>query len=84
MERWKALPRRRFTSYDERGRYKLAPLKRIHVTDTTTMMVSCSPRTGRSLPFPNGRFCPIGLDRSKLPASLLIEVLREEGSQRTE
>lgn len=36
MERWKALPEKRFTSYDEPGRYKLAPLKRIHVAETTT------------------------------------------------
>ena len=38
MERWKALPQKRFTSHDEPGRYKLARLKRIHVTETTTRL----------------------------------------------
>jgi hypothetical protein len=36
LARWKALPEERFTSYDEPGRYKGAPAKRIHVTETTT------------------------------------------------
>lgn len=38
VKRWKALPEKRFTSYDEPGRYKLAPLKRIHVAETTTRL----------------------------------------------
>jgi hypothetical protein len=36
LERWKALPEERFTAYDEPGRYKGAPAKRIHVAETTT------------------------------------------------
>jgi hypothetical protein len=57
-----------------------------------TMTVSCSRSTGQEesavltteqgwdLPYPNGRFAGVGFDRSKMPASLVIEVLREEGS----
>jgi hypothetical protein len=36
LDRWKALPEERFTAYDEPGRYKGAPAKRIHVAETTT------------------------------------------------
>jgi hypothetical protein len=36
IERWKALPQQRFVLYREPGRYKSAPAKRIHVTQTTT------------------------------------------------
>ncbi len=58
---------------------------------TATMNVTCN-RSGQEtsalltteqgwdLPYPQGRFSPVGVDRSKLPASLLIEVLREEGA----
>jgi hypothetical protein len=38
LERWKALPEQSFTSYEEPGRYKGAPAKRIHVTETTTLI----------------------------------------------
>lgn len=36
LDCWKALPEERFTAYDEPGRYKGAPAKRIHVAETTT------------------------------------------------
>jgi hypothetical protein len=36
MNAWKKLPAASFTAYDEPGRYKGAPPKRIHVTETTT------------------------------------------------
>jgi hypothetical protein len=36
LERWKALPEELFTAYDEPGRYKGAPAKRIHVVETST------------------------------------------------
>jgi hypothetical protein len=36
LDRWKALPEELFTAYDEPGRYKGAPAKRIHVAETTT------------------------------------------------
>jgi MYXO-CTERM domain-containing protein len=57
-----------------------------------TMNVSCERATGRetsavltteqgwALQYPNGRFAPVGVDRGALPASLVIEVLREEGA----
>jgi hypothetical protein len=38
LDRWKALPEERFTAYDEPGRYKGAPAKRIHVAETTTAL----------------------------------------------
>ncbi len=58
---------------------------------TATMKVSCNrngyessavltTEQGWDLPYPEGRFSTVGVDRSKLPASLLIEVLREEGA----
>lgn len=36
IEKWKNLPEESFTAYDEPGRYKGAPAKRIYVTETTT------------------------------------------------
>jgi hypothetical protein len=36
LKSWKALPEELFTSYEEPGRYKGAPPKRIHVAETTT------------------------------------------------
>ena len=57
-----------------------------------TMNVACSRSTGFEesavltteqgwdLEYPNGRFASVGIDRSRLPASLVIEVLREEGA----
>jgi hypothetical protein len=36
LDRWKALPEERFAAYDEPGRYKGAPAKRIHVAETST------------------------------------------------
>lgn len=36
VERWKAIPEQRFTHAEESGRYKDAPAKRIHITETTT------------------------------------------------
>ena len=36
LARWKALPEGHFAHYDEPGRYKRAPPKRIHITETTT------------------------------------------------
>jgi hypothetical protein len=36
LDHWKALPEECFTAYDEPGRYKGAPAKRIHVAETTT------------------------------------------------
>jgi hypothetical protein len=36
LDRWKALPEELFTAYDEPGRYKGAPAKRIHVAETST------------------------------------------------
>jgi hypothetical protein len=36
LNRWKALPEHLFSSYEEPGRYKAAPPKRIHVAETTT------------------------------------------------
>ncbi|MDP3158231.1 MAG: DUF2330 domain-containing protein [Archangium sp.] len=58
---------------------------------TATMNVTCdrsgqetsallTTEQGWDLPYPQGRFSSVGVDRSKLPASLLIEVLREEGA----
>lgn len=56
-----------------------------------TMTVSCEPGTGREtsavlkteqgwrLEYPNGRFAGIGVNRDAIPASLVIEALREEG-----
>jgi hypothetical protein len=38
LKRWKALPEELFTSYQEPGRYKGAPAKRIHVAETTTSL----------------------------------------------
>jgi hypothetical protein len=38
LERWKALPEELFTAYDEPGRYKGAPAKRIHVAQTSTAL----------------------------------------------
>jgi len=58
---------------------------------TATMHVGCDQHTGQEvdavltteqgwqLPYPDGRFGAIGVDRSRVKASLLIEVLREEG-----
>lgn len=40
LERWKALPEHLFASYEEPGRYKGAPAKRIHVAETTTALRS--------------------------------------------
>jgi hypothetical protein len=36
LKHWKALPEELFTSYEEPGRYKGAPAKRIHVAETST------------------------------------------------
>ena len=36
LKHWKALPEKHFTAYQEPGRYKGAPAKRIHVAETTT------------------------------------------------
>ena len=67
---------------------ELPNLSNVH---TATMNVTCN-RSGQEtsavltteqgwdLPYPEGRFSSVGVDRSKLPASLLIEVLREEGA----
>jgi hypothetical protein len=38
VKRWKALPEELFTSYEEPGRYKGAPAKRIHVAETSTAL----------------------------------------------
>ena len=38
LKRWKTLPEERFTAYEEPGRYKGAPAKRIHVAETTTAL----------------------------------------------
>lgn len=57
---------------------------------TATMKVNCdrsgletfallTTEQGWDLPYPQGRFAAVGVDRSKLPASLFIEVMREEG-----
>lgn len=59
-----------------------------------TMTVTCSPggtereaklvtEQGFTLEYPNGRFGQVGIDRNTLPASLLIELLREEGPAQT-
>jgi hypothetical protein len=45
LDRWKALPEELFTAYDEPGRYKGAPAKRIHVAQTTTAI-----RTAKGAP----------------------------------
>jgi hypothetical protein len=38
VKKWKALPEQLFTTYEEPGRYKGAPAKRIHVAETTTVL----------------------------------------------
>jgi hypothetical protein len=38
LKHWKALPEELFTSYEEPGRYKGAPAKRIHVAETSTAL----------------------------------------------
>lgn len=67
----------------------LPPVSNIHFA---TMTVSCSAdgfterravlvtEQGWRIVYPSGRFSPPSLELSKLPASLLIEVLREEGA----
>ena len=66
-------------------------LRSVSNVHTATMSVWCDQFTGNEseavltteqgwqLPYPDGRFATIGVDRSKLKASLVIEVLREEG-----
>lgn len=66
-------------------------LRAVSNVHTARMHVSCDRYTGSEteavliteqgwqLPYPNGRFGAIGVDRSKLQASLVIEILREEG-----
>ncbi len=68
-----------------------ADLRSVSNLHTATMNVWCDQYTGAEteavltteqgwqLPYPGGRFGPIGVDRSKLQASLVIEILREEG-----
>ena len=70
----------------------LPPVSNLH---TATMHVSCSRLTGQEeeavltteqgwqLPYPSGRFGAVAIDRLHVPASLLIEVLREEGLPQT-
>lgn len=38
LERWKALPEESFSAYEEPGRYKGAPAKRIHIAETSTAL----------------------------------------------
>ena len=49
MKRWKALPAELFTPYEEPGRYKGAPAKRIHVAETTTPIRSAQQRCIRQV-----------------------------------
>lgn len=69
-----------------------ASLSNVSNVHRATMNVGCEPGTSREvsavlhteqgwdLTYPNGRFSSVGIDRSRLPASLLIEILREEGA----
>ncbi len=68
-----------------------ATLPNVSNLHVATMNVFCSPggnetgallvtEQGWQLPYPNGRFAAVGFDRSRSPASLVIEVLREEGA----
>ena len=70
-------------------------LPRVSNFHQATMNVSCDRATGNEeeatltteqgwqLPYPNGRYAAVGLERAGLPASLVIEVLREEGPPQT-
>ncbi len=52
LKKWQALPEHLFTCHEEPGRYKGAPPKRIHVTETTTSLrvgKGCQPRQVRTL-----------------------------------
>jgi hypothetical protein len=52
LERWRAIPRKRFVSYEEPGRYTKAPPKRIAITETITRIRAgkdSSPRDVRTL-----------------------------------